>query len=240
MRRTLGALIGLAAVVFGLGLAYEYGFVRVNYPSRTEFPVRGIDVSRYQGTVDWPAVAAAGVQFAFLKATEGTDLRDPRFADNWAGAAQANVRRGAYHFFTFCTPGAAQAANFIEVVPVDPAALPPAVDVEFAGNCRSWTRIDAIRTELAAFLGAVERAYGRRPIVYFTRESDERVLDGQVTAHPTWARSLFGRPGVRFGPWTFWQYAHNGRLAGIEGLVDLNVFRGSADELRAFVEGDAR
>jgi lysozyme len=234
MRRTLGALIGIAAVGLGLLLAYEYGFVRVNYPSRGEFPVRGIDVSRYQGIVDWPAVAAAGVHFAFVKATEGTDLRDPRFADNWAGAARASVRRGAYHFFTFCTPGAAQAANFIDAVPVDPMALPPAVDVEFAGNCRSWTSIETIRAELATFLAALEQAYGRRPIVYFTRESYERVLDGHVTGHSTWARSLFGRPRPRFGTWTFWQYAHNGRVSGIEGLVDLNVFRGSADEWHAF------
>ena len=236
MRRTLGALIGIAALGLGLLLAYEYGFVRVNYPSRTEFPVRGIDVSRYQGAIDWPAVAAAGVHFAFVKATEGGDLRDPRFADNWAGAARANVRRGAYHYFTFCTPGAAQAANFIEVVPVDPAALPPAVDVEFAGNCRNWTSIEAIRAELATFLAAIEQAFGRRPIVYFTRESYERVLEGHFTGSPTWARSLFGRPRARFGTWTFWQYAHNGRLSGIEGLVDLNVFRGSADERREFVE----
>jgi lysozyme len=238
MRRTFGALIGIGATALVLLLAYEYGFVRVNYPSRTEFPVRGIDVSRYQGIVDWRAVAAAGVHFAFVKATEGTDLRDARFADNWAGAAEAKVQRGAYHFFTFCTPGAAQAANFIDVVPVDPAALPPSVDVEFAGNCRSWTSVDAIRTELAVFLAAVEQAYGRRPIVYFTRESYERVLGGLVERHPTWARSLFGRPRARFGMWTFWQYAHNGRVPGIEGLVDLNVFRGSPDELREFVAGN--
>ena len=114
--------------------------------------------------------------------------------------------------------------------------MPPAVDVEFAGNCRNWTSIDAIRTELAAFLTAIEHTYGRRPIVYFTRESYERVLDGHFTGYPTWARSLFGRPGARVGTWTFWQYAHNGRLPGIEGLVDLNVFRGSADEFRDLVE----
>jgi lysozyme len=146
------------------------------------------------------------------------------------------VRRGAYHFFTFCTPGAAQAANFIAVVPVDPQALPPAVDVEFAGNCRNWQSIEAIRGELAAFIGAVTHAYGRRPIVYFTRESYERILDGHLEGSPTWARSLFGRPRARFGSWTFWQYAHNGRVPGIEGLVDLNVFRASAAEFRVLVE----
>lgn len=240
MRRTFGALIALAAAACLLLLAYEYGFVRVNYPSYDEFPMRGIDVSRYQGVVDWPTVAASGVHFAFIKATEGADLRDPRFVDNWARSAVASVRRGAYHYFTFCTPGAAQAANFIAVVPDDPAALPPAVDVEFAGNCRSWHSIEAIRREFDVYRTAIEQAYGRPPLVYFTRESYERVLDGHLDGSPTWARSLFGRPRARFGTWTFWQYAHNGRVAGIEGLVDLNVFRGSADELRALIERSSK
>lgn len=240
MRRAIGALIAVGAAVCLVFAAYEYGFVRANYPSHAEFPVRGIDVSRYQGVVDWAAVAAAGIDFAFIKATEGTDLRDPRFADNWAGAAAAGVRRGAYHFFTFCTRGEAQAANFVDAVPVDPTALPPAVDVEFAGNCRSWTSVAAIQAELQAFLAAVEQAYGHRPIVYYTRESRERVLDGQVEGHPTWARSLFGRPRARFGAWTFWQYAHNGRLAGIDHLVDLNVFYGSPQDLDALIEGRTR
>jgi lysozyme len=239
MRRACGALIALAALVGALFAAYEWGLVRVNYPSRSEFPVRGIDVSRYQGTIDWAAVAASGISFAFIKATEGGDHRDPRFAENWDGAAGANVLRGGYHFFTFCTPGAAQAANLIAVVPVDPAALPPAVDVEFAGNCRKWESIETIRRELDVFLALVEGAYGRRPIVYFTRESYERVLAGRLAGDATWARSLFGRPRARFGAWTFWQYAHNGRVPGIDGLVDLNVFQGSPDALGALREEGA-
>lgn len=237
MRRFAGTLIALAAIVAGLALAYEWGLVRVNYPSATEFPVRGIDVSRYQGTIDWPAVAASGVHFAFIKATEGGDHRDPRFLENWEGAAAASVLRGAYHFFTFCTPGDAQAANLLAVVPAEPAALPPAVDVEFAGNCRRWESIETIRRELIAFLDAVERGFGRRPIVYFTPESYDRILDGRVTGYATWARSLFGRPHERFGAWAFWQYAHNGRVRGIEGLVDLNVFQGPPDGLRALRDG---
>lgn len=235
MRRTLIGLLGAGVLAVATLLAYRYGLVRVNYPSRREFPVRGIDASRYQGVIDWEAVAAAGMRFAFIKATEGGDLRDPRFADNWREAAEADVVRGAYHFFTFCTPGALQAANFIATVPVEANVLPPAVDVEFAGNCRSWESIEAIRGELAVMLDELERAYTVKPIVYFTRESYERLLDGYVTGHPTWARSLFGRPRGRYGTWTFWQYAHNGRVPGIEGLVDLNVFSGSANDLRRAV-----
>ena len=241
MRRAFGILIFAVAACVGLAVAYEYGYVRVNYPSRVEFPVRGIDVSRYQGVIDWDAVAASGVAFAFVKATEGTDLRDPRFEDNWTGAARANLRRGAYHFFTFCTSGEAQAENFTAVVPVDETALPPAVDVEFAGNCRRWTSLAGIRSELVVFLAILERTYGRRPIVYFTSQSHRRVLDGHVAGYPTWARNLFGRPPSRFGEWRFWQYAHNGRVAGIDGLVDLNVFRGTPEQLASLAHpADAR
>ena len=233
MRRLASALIALAAIGTALAIAYEWGLVRVNYPSSTEFPVRGIDVSRYQGAIDWTAVAASGVSFAFIKATEGGDHRDPRFVENWQGAAAASVLRGAYHFFTFCTPGDVQAANLLAVVPVEPAALPPAVDVEFAGNCRRWESIETIRRELDVFLATVEGAYGRKPIVYFTRESYDRILDGRVAGYATWARSLFGRPHERFGDWAFWQYAHNGRVQGIDGLVDLNVFEGLPEALHA-------
>ena len=232
MRRGLIVLAAAVSLAIAAVAGYEYGFVRVNYPSHDEFPVRGIDVSRYQGVIDWPRVAAAGVHFAFIKATEGGDLRDPRFGDNWHGAAAADVMRGAYHFFTFCTPGALQAANLIDVVPREPDALPPAVDVEFSGNCKRWESLDAIRRELTVFLESVEVAYGVKPIVYFTRESHEQLLDGHIDGYRTWARSLFGRPRARFGRWAFWQYAHNGRVPGIDGLVDLNVFDGSLDELR--------
>src|SRR5690349_93936 len=93
----------------------------------------GIDVSNHQGTVDWEDVASDGVSSAYLKATEGDDFVDKRFAENWSGAASAGIARGAYHFFTLCSSGAAQAANFLRVLPTDGQALPPAVDLEYSG-----------------------------------------------------------------------------------------------------------
>src|SRR5207302_8396959 len=100
------------------------------------FPVRGVDVSHHQGFVGWFEASLHDVKFAYIKATEGTDYRDPQFLYNWSQCPYDGIARGAYHFFNFCAPGKAQARNFLQVVPADPKALPPALDLEFSGNCR--------------------------------------------------------------------------------------------------------
>ncbi len=110
----------------GAGAAgYLGGWWIPNQPDLHVFPVRGIDVSHHQGTIDWKAVPREKCQFVYIKATEGGDFRDRNFVENWRGSADAGLRRGAYHFFSLKTPGARQAANFIETVPLDPEALPP-------------------------------------------------------------------------------------------------------------------
>ena len=90
------------------------------HPSDRDFPSQGIDVSHHQGPIEWPLLPRQGVDFAYIKATEGGDFRDSAFAANWAGARAAGIARGAYHFFTLCRSGADQAANFIAAVPADP------------------------------------------------------------------------------------------------------------------------
>jgi len=95
-------------------------------------------VSAYQGRIDWTRVAEDHIRFAYIKADEGVTLVDRDFARNWAGAASAGVRRGAYQFFSLCDPGITQAQSFLRTVPRDAGALPPAVDLELAGNCRRW------------------------------------------------------------------------------------------------------
>src|SRR5262245_34821654 len=95
--------------------------------------VQGVDVSWHQGPIDWNAVSRAEVRFAYVKATEGADYVDPRFAFNWREAHRAGLYVGAYHFFTLCRSGAQQASNFIQAVPVENGALPPAVDLEHMG-----------------------------------------------------------------------------------------------------------
>jgi lysozyme len=237
MRRALAFACALALLA-GLGLAagalYRAGWIRFNYPDPQQHPVWGVDVSHHQAEVDWRALRRQGVEFAFIKATEGATHRDTRFEANWAAAGDAGIARGAYHFFTFCAPGAAQAENFLRAVRALDPELPPVADVEFAGNCRSWESIGAIRAELAAFLAGVEAGLARRPILYYTREAAERILAGHFHEHPRWARSVFGAPDDELlGPWSWWQYADNARLPGVRGPVDLNVFRGGREEFGA-------
>jgi len=165
-----------------LAVLVYLGLVRVSYPTLSRYPVRGIDVSHHQETIDWNAVANAKLRFVFIKATEGGDHRDQRFEENWRGAAEAGIHRGAYHFFTFCTPGLEQAENFLATVPNEGPRLPPAVDVEFTGNCRNWTSTDDIRTQLSVFLERVEAAGTARPILYVTQGAYDRILAG-LKAH---------------------------------------------------------
>jgi lysozyme len=196
---------------------------------------RGIDVSHHQGRIDWPAVARAGVGFAYLKATEGRDFVDPRFRDNWQGAEAAGLARGAYHFFTFCSSGRAQAANFLAHAPPAKGALLPVADVEFVGNCTSWKSLDVVRTELRAFVASVETAWRAKPILYVTPDSYERVLAGEFGGHPIWVRDVLARPAPdAFGGWLIWQHSETGRVPGVAGPVDLDVLRPGAglDDLR--------
>lgn len=219
-----GVLVALAA--FG-GILYSRRVPRWLYPSLVRYPVRGIDVSHHQGAVDWGVVQSEGIHFAFIKASEGTDRRDRRFARNWDNAALAGVARGAYHFFTFCSSGRAQADNFIAAVGGKFGELPAAADVEFAGNCRRWESIERIREELRIFLDRIEAASGRRPVLYFTADAHDRILSGYFEDYPTWPRSVVFTPvDLRVGKWLFWQFADDGRVPGISTPVDMNVFRG--------------
>jgi lysozyme len=222
----------LAAALFAASVSlYRSGTLRFNYPSEARFPVRGIDVSHHQAVVDWSAVRSAGIEFAFIKATEGGDHSDTRFATNWEEAGLAGIARGAYHFFTFCTPGRVQAEHFLATIGPQAGELPLAADVEFSGNCASWTNIDEIRREFRVFLAFVEEGTGRPPLIYVTPESFQRIIKGHFDGHPTWLRNLWFEPSTRrYGVWRFWQYADNARLPGIEGPVDLNTFCCARDE----------
>jgi lysozyme len=97
--------------------------------------VKGVDVSHYQGEIDWQGLRAGGVRFAYIKATEGAHYRDPRFAANWRRSREAGIPRGAYHFFSMCKPGAEQAANFIDAIPAGGQSLPQALDAEQMEAC---------------------------------------------------------------------------------------------------------
>ena len=223
---TAGALLGL----LGLTAYLSHGHWT---PSRRTYPVQGIDVSHHQGRIEWAKLPAQGVDFAYIKATEGGDYRDRLFAENWMSAKTAGVPRGAYHFFTLCRPGKVQAANFIAAVPKDDQAIAPAVDLEFLGNCTSQQRMSKaqLHRELGAFLTAIEAHSGKRALLYLTEEFDRAYEISSNIDRPLWLRNLVLEP--RFGPrpWALWQASNFRRLEGISGRVDWNVADLTRNEL---------
>jgi lysozyme len=157
-----------AAVVIGsILISYLFWYYE---PDRRAYPLRGIDVSHHQGTIDWRKVASDDVAFAFIKASEGGDHRDRLFARNWNEAEAAGVKAGAYHFFTFCRSGRDQAANFLQVLGERKGALPAALDLEFGGNCAAKPEASDIKREIESFLQAVESHTGAPVVLYVTAE----------------------------------------------------------------------
>ena len=181
----------------------------------------GMDVSHHQGTIDWRRIAADDISFAYIKASEGTDHRDRLFTANWRGAAAARIERGAYHFFTLCSPGDAQARNFLDTVPPDQDALPPAVDLEIAGNCASPPGPSAIRPELNRFLQVVESEWGRPALLYIGDDFRARYDFVETLDRPIWHRRFLLRPDI--DGWVVWQVTGWARIDGIKGDVDLDV-----------------
>ena len=202
------------------------------------YAVHGIDVSHWQGAIDWRQVRASGVSFAFIKATEGGDHADRLFSDNWQGAARAGLPRGAYHFYYFCRSAEEQARWFIRNVPRDPAALPAVLDLEWNHLSRTCThRPDpaTVRAEAARFLDILTAHYGQRPVVYTTVDFYRETGIGALPGTEFWLRSVAGHPSTVYPGqrWTFWQYTGTGVIPGIRGPVDINVFAGSvADWVR--------
>lgn len=195
-------------------------------------PVHGIDVSVWQGQIDWPAARAAGVNFAFLKATEGGDRTDPAFDANWRAARAAGVPRGAYHFFYHCRPAAEQARWFISHVPREAGALPPVLDMEWnhrSPTCPGKRPKDEIQAEARIFLNLLTRHYGQRPILYTTVDFYEENQLWQIGGVDFWLRSTAAHPSDRYPGqhWLIWQYSGTGQVPGIAGKVDLNAFAGS-------------
>ena len=118
--------------------------------------VHGVDVSRWQGDIDWPKVAGDGIDFAYIKATEGRDFSDRRFTTNWTAARAAGLEVGAYHYFTLCSDAAAQADHFLETAPSGPDDLPPVVDLEDLDGACDPSAVE-VRSEVQRFVAEVER-----------------------------------------------------------------------------------
>jgi lysozyme len=193
--------------------------------------LEGIDVSRYQGEIDWRRVKQSGVVFAFIRVSDGSDTIDERFADNFRAAGKAGLRRGAYQFFRAGEDALAQANLIVDTVrKLGRADLPLVVDVE----SDDWATDPALQNALLMWLERVEKRTRRRPIIYTSPAMGTR-LGARFAAWPLWiAHYDVDAPRLPDGwtRWSFWQHSATGRVAGIVGNVDLDRFAGTRAELR--------
>ncbi|MBR5252322.1 MAG: glycoside hydrolase family 25 protein, partial [Clostridia bacterium] len=215
------------------------GVILLNNPSKRKYPVRGVDVSHYQGEIDWNVLSGENIDFAFIKATEGSSFVDDRFAYNFAEAQKCNIAVGAYHFFSFSSSGLTQAENFISTVSPFEGMLPPVVDLEFYGEfAETPLSKESVDKELRTMLDTLEEYYGLKPIIYATEESYELYLANDYEEYDIWIRNVKTKAKMSDGrQWTFWQYTNRERLDGYNGqekFIDMNVFFGSEEEFAAY------
>ena len=198
----------------------------------------GIDVSKWQGTVNWMSVQQAGIAFAFARATYGTSEVDSCFNENWQGMQQAGILRGAYHFFLAAEDPVQQAEFFIRTVGnLGAEDLAPVIDVE-AGSGTSSN----LAADVQTWLTTVEQGLGRRPIIYTAPSYWNEYLTGAFGSYPLWVAEYgVSSPKAVNGwtNWTFWQHSATGAVAGVSGSVDLDYFNGTDEALSAFVNASA-
>lgn len=245
-RKILFISIGLliATIVGGGKLLLDAGIILANNPDRDRFPIRGIDISNYQPNIDWDLIDRSQVNFVLIKATEGGDFKDPLFKNNWQHAQQKGLTTGAYHFFTFCKSGREQAQNYIEAVPQSEDTLPPVIDLEFIGNCKTIPTQSGLEKELNTFIDLVQQKYHKRPILYVTHKFYDLYLRDKYRDSPIWisdfSYSWNQLPALSDRKsWTFWQYSERGKVKGINHLVDLDVFNGDNAQFKQLI-GNSR
>lgn len=236
----MAGIFSLAAAVIATGTLVLRKDLKINPLLAQNYEVHGVDVSHYQGTIDWETLSQQNLDFAVIKATEGSTHIDDRFEENWQAAEQTHLYLGAYHFFSFDSEGDRQAASYIDTVGNLDGKLAPVVDVEYYGNKKSNppARADVVKN-LGALLDALEQHYQIKPIIYTTFTVYNEYIKGEFEEYPLWVRSIYCPPEVLFGnKWSFWQYMDTAMLdgyAGDEKYIDVNVFRGTMEELEELV-----
>lgn len=227
-------ILGFLGIIT-LILLFSQGILWFGEPSWSKYPVRGVDVSHYQGTIDWNEIAKQNITFAFIKATEGSKSFDENFKQNWDNIGYTKIKRGAYHFFSFDSDGETQAENYISVVPISDNMLPPVVDVEFYGDKEdNRPQKEELHRELDVLLKKLEEHYGKRPIIYTTMKVYLLYIDEYYDSYPLWIRNTYYKPFlIKNREWLFWQFSDKTILRGYKGnekYIDMNIFNGDLED----------
>ena len=200
--------------------------------------IPGIDVSNWQGAIDWQKVKAAGVQFAFIKASQGIDFHDRFFAANIEAGRRLGIACGAYHFFEPTQPAQSQAENFLSMQSaLEKGDLPPVLDVETPAKWSALPIADRVKA-VTTWLSIVEKQLGATPLIYMSSSFAGDVLgaDSELNRYPLWVahytKAVVPWVPAPFKTWAFWQYSNTGKTDGITGDVDQDWFNGSLDDLQ--------
>lgn len=195
------------------------------------YATHGIDVSHHNDDINWDKLRQMRfedlrLQFAFVKATEGTSLIDPDFKRNWKQADAVGLYRGAYHFYIPWKAPQPQAANFIKTAKLKKGDLPPVLDFEIGTN--AFSRQQIIKN-LKIWLDLVEKHYGVRPIIYTNADFYKRYLKDNLDQYPLWIADYSRHTLNRYDDANilFWQHSKTGWVEGINTQVDYNVFLGN-------------
>ena len=222
---------------FGFRWRALYG--DVSYPEGYE--IHGIDISHHQGRIDWDELKDNGqidhcpIRFVMIKATEGATQTDRNFRDNFFQARENGFTRGAYHFYSVHSPAEQQAYHFIKTVDLENGDLPPVLDVEHKPKNQSD---DDFKHSVLKWLNIVESHYRVKPIIYTYFKFKTRYLSDPIfDEYPYWIAHYYVDSLEYQGPWKFWQHTDVGRLPGIKGNVDFNIYNGSFYDLRQMTIG---
>lgn len=227
-------ILTLALLILTSVWAWRQFMTSPPYVDPERYPVRGIDVSRHNGMMNLDAAADDGIEFIFIKASEGITHRDENFRINYDKARHAGMKIGAYHFFRFDKDGVEQAKNLLRTIGRRPLDLGVAVDVESHSNPEGIAPETVIQrlSRMVDYLNL----RGYRVTFYTNRDGYNDYLAASFPGYPLWICSFSETPIN--AEWTFWQFNHKGRVSGIRGDVDINVFCGDRKEWDAFLTGD--
>jgi lysozyme len=193
----------------------------------------GIDVSEFQGKIDWTLVETIEenypLEFVFIRATAGNDREDGQFKENWLGAKNRKMIRGAYHYYRPNENSLEQAELFIKTVHLHKGDLPPVLDIEKLPKGQS---LDSLKIGLRRWLKAVEAHYKVKPIIYTGEKYYDDFLKEDFSDYLFWiANYNFYREKIG-EDWLFWQFTEKASVPGIKGNVDVNIFNGDVEQLR--------
>ncbi len=219
------------------------GIIILNGPFADKYDIKGIDVSSYQGDIDWNVLSSQNISFAFIKATEGSSFVDKNFVYNFKEAQKTSLAVGAYHFFSYDSEGKTQAENFISTVVPFEGMLPPVIDLEFYGDKeKSPPDRSDVEKQLKIMLNLLEEHYNQKPIIYATEKSYELYLSNDYVEYDIWIRNVISKPKLSDNrTWTFWQFTNRDKLDGYKGkekYIDVNVFNDSLEEYAEYLKNN--